>query len=226
MKKIFLWLAALSLTLGACSSLSPQAQPAASPAPAIQEADIQATVAVQVEQTVASLPTPTLLPSGTPFVITATSAPTNTQQPPTSTVTQEPTQPTLTAALSTGSAVAAATGTLPAATTPLPTINTTPTGTSHYQYYGTMPPDLPSGNVTLFNKSKLEAYISLQCTTKDGYSTVIEYPVGGSTINTKAPAGQYFYVVWVGGEQFTGSFRLDKLQDKKIFMYKNRVEVK
>ena len=54
--------------------------------------------------------------------------------------------------------------------------------------------------------SKTDAYISLQCTTNDGYVTVIEYPLGGSRVEHSAPAGQYVYVAWVGGRKFTGSF--------------------
>jgi len=89
-----------------------------------------------------------------------------------------------------------------------------------------MPPNLPSGNIALLNMSKVEAYISLQCTTNDGYVTVIEYPVGGSRVNTSAPAGRYIYVAWVGGQKFTGSFKLDKFQDLKLTIYKNRIEIK
>ena len=74
--------------------------------------------------------------------------------------------------------------------------------------------------------SKRDAYISLQCSTLDGYETVIEYPVGGSTINTSAPAGQYVYVAWIGGKKFSGSFKLGKLEELKILMYKDHVEVK
>jgi hypothetical protein len=74
--------------------------------------------------------------------------------------------------------------------------------------------------------SKAEAYISLQCTTNDGYVTIIEYPVGGSTVNTSAPAGRYVYVAWVGGQKFTGNFKLGKLQDLTIIMYKDRVAIK
>lgn len=89
-----------------------------------------------------------------------------------------------------------------------------------------MPPNLPSGSVALYNKSKADAYISLQCATIDGYVTVVEYPVGGSTVGAKVPAGEYVYVAWIGGKKFTGSFKLGKFQDRRIYMYKDRVEVK
>jgi hypothetical protein len=229
MKKMLFVFTALCFTLSACipAAFRPQAT---SPAPVLP--DIQATVAVQVEQTVQSMPTPSLAPSNTPVVITATSAPTQTQLPPTSTATitatQNPPQSTLTATLGTSAATmtAGTAGTLPFTATANPSLSATPTGTSHYQYYGTMPPNLPSGNISLINMSKRDGYISLQCTTTDGYTTVVEYPVGGSTVNAKIPAGQYYYVAWVGGQQFSGSFKLGKSQDRKILMYKDRIEVK
>jgi hypothetical protein len=224
MKKMFIMLSALCFILSACipAALQPQAT---SPAP-VSDTDIQATVAVQVEQTIQSLPTLTPAPSNTPVIITATSAPTQTatQVIPTSTTTA--TQATLTV-VGTGTIVPAGTaGTLPSTATSIPVMSATPVGTAHRRYYGTMPPNLPSGSIVMLNMSKADAYISLQCTTSEGYVTVIEYPVGGSTVGTSAPAGQYVYVAWIGGKKFTGSFKLGKLQDRKIIMYKDRVEVK
>ena len=226
MKKMLFLLTALCFTLSACipAVLQPQA---ASPAPA-SEINIQATVAAQVEQTIQALPSPTLAPSNTPVVMTATSAPTQTLVIPTSTATQTPTLQTVTATLGTGTVTltVGAAGTLPFTATSNPSVGVTPTGTSHYQYYGTMPPNLPSGKVVLSNMSKTDAYISLQCTTRDGYVTVIEYPVGGSRISTSAPAGRYVYVAWIGGKKFSGNFKLDKSQEVIIRMYKDRVEIK
>jgi hypothetical protein len=89
-----------------------------------------------------------------------------------------------------------------------------------------MPPNLPSGKVVLSNMSKRDAYISMQCTTPEGYTTVVEYPVGGSRISARIPAGSYSYVAWVGGKQFTGAFNLKKSEEVVIRMYKDRVEVK
>jgi hypothetical protein len=177
-----------------------------------------------VEQTLQSLPTPTLAPSDTPVVMTASSTPTQTIPAPTPTETQNPTLLTLTATLGTGTVTLSA-GTTGTAT-PNPASGVTPTETNHYQYYGTMPPNLPFGNITLINMSKRDAYISLQCTTKDGYTTIIEYPVGGSRISTKAPAGKYVYVASVGGKKSTGSFKLDQSQDLRIIIYKDRIEIK
>jgi hypothetical protein len=226
MKKMLFLFAVLCLPLSACVPAALRPQAATSPAP-ISEADIQATVAIAVEQTLQSLPSPTLVPpSNTPVMMTATSVPTQVTTTPTET--QNPLLLTLTATLGTGTVIAGAAGTATLnSNTPTPALGiTTPTGTNHYQYYGTMPPDLPSGKIWLKNMSKVDTYISLQCTTKDGYVTVIEYPVGGSTVNTNAPAGRYVYVAWIGGKKFTGNFKLDKFQDLTILMYKDRIQIK
>lgn len=226
MKKILALFAAVCFTLSACIPDALQPQPVASPA-SISDADIQATVAAQVAQTVESLPTPTLLPSSTPFVITATNIPTLTPLPSTSTNTPSLTPSPSSVTPGTVTAVSSATSVASAlASTGTADPGATATGTAHYQYYGTMPPDLPSGKVVLSNMSKRDAYISMQCTTPDGYVTIIEYPVGGSRVNARIPAGNYFYVAWVGGKQFTGSFNLKKSEEVVIRMYKDRVEVK
>jgi hypothetical protein len=158
--------------------------------------------------------------------MTATSTPTQAATTPTET--QNPVLLTLTATLGTGTVTltAGAAGTLPFTTTPNPAFSVTPTETNHYQYYGTMPPNLPSGYISMINMSKADVYISLQCTTQDGYVTIIEYPVGGSRVSTSAPAGKYVYVASVGGKKITGNFRLDKLQDLTLIIYKDRIEIK
>jgi hypothetical protein len=229
MKKMFFLLAMLGFTLSACMPAALQKPQAVNPAP-ISDTDIQATVAIAVQQTLQSLPTPTLAPSETPVVTTATNTqtPTSTQPTPTLTVTQNPALLTLTATLGTGTVtlIAGTVGTLPFTATPNPAFSITPTATNHFQYYGTMPPNLPSGTVWLRNMAKAEAYISLQCTTQDGYVTIIEYPVGGSTVRAAAPAGRYTYVASVGGKKFTGNFKLGKLQELTITMYKDRITVK
>ena len=80
MKKIFFLFAALCFAVSACMS---PATPQAGPTP-LSDADVQATVAFQVEQTLQSLPTATLAPSNTPVVLTSTSTstPTRQRQPP------------------------------------------------------------------------------------------------------------------------------------------------
>ena len=237
MKKLFFLVTALGFILSSC--LPAMLQPQATAAPVLVE-NLEATAAILSQQTLQALPTQTVVPSNTAVITTPTETPTQA----TPTETQNPILLTLTATLGTGTVAAGSetpllgtlgtptvtiTGTLPITITPSVTLNPaisfTSTGTAHPQHYGTMPPNLPYGEVTLINKSKAEVYISLQCTTKDGYFTVIEYPVK-SIVTTKAPAGKYVYVVWVGGRKIVGNFALGKSQDLTINIYKDRVGIK
>ena len=235
MKKLFFLVTALCLILSACLPAPTQPQ-ATSPAP-----NLVATADILSQQTLQALPTQTVALSITPVI--ATPAPSDTPtQATTSTETQNPILLTLTATLGTGTAAISSetsllgtpgaptvTGTLPLTTTPSntpnPAFSITPTGTPHKQYSGTMPPDLPFGDITLINKAKAEVYISLRCVTKDNYVTIIEYPVKG-TITTRAPLGQYTYVTWVGGRKIIGNFSLTSTKDLTIKIYRDRVEIK
>lgn len=235
MKKMFFLLIALCFTLSACTSLTTLQPQATSPAPS-SETDLQTSVAISVEQTLQALPSPTLAPSNIPVVMTDTSTPKQATPTPIPTETQDMLLLTLTATLGTGTVASGTTAAI--ALTATPTVgasNTstvtpnpaspTPTETLHPQHYGTMPPNLPFGQIMLINKSKAEVYISLQCTTKDGYTTIIEYPVGRQ-IEINAPAGKYVYVAWVGGNKIIGKFGLDKSQGLTLTIYKDRIEIK
>lgn len=222
MKKIYALGIVLILTLGACLPAAVQ-QPEATPlAPA--SLDLEATVASSVQQTLQALPTLTLAPRNTPVLITATQTVTQ----PTPTDTQNPILLTLTATLGTGTPLTSVTGipgTATQAVTANPAFSPTVTETAHFQYYGTMPPYLASSKITLNNKSKSEVYISLQCTTSEGYTTIIEYPVDHQ-IETNVPVGKYVYVAWVGGKKITGKFVLDNDQDLIINIFKDHLEIK
>jgi hypothetical protein len=227
MKKPLFVVLILSLALSACLPAFLQQQPAANnstgeaPQVNIQEtaAAMAGTMAVQ---TIAALPTPTLVAPSKVVAI-----------PPTSTVpaTINPGILVTTTMLTSSATATAVTGT---ATTPLNTATQTPTPgsglatptvTLHVRYYGTLPPKLPYGFITLSNKSKAEAYISLQCTTTDGYTTILEYPVKG-TFDVNAPTGKYMYVAWVGGNKMTGDFSLSRRQELFITLYKDEVSIK
>ena len=229
MKRLLFLVIALGLTLSACSPA-----PATSPAPDSVQ-NLEATAAILAQQTLQSLPTPTIVPSNTPVVTTSTPTDIPTQAS-TSTETQNPILLTLTATLGTGTVAASGEaslsgtpGTLPLTTTPSntpnPAISITPAETSYPQYSGTMPPNLPYGEIKLINKSKAEVYISLRCVTKDDYVTIIEFPVKGY-VTTRALAGQYTYVVWVGGNKLVGSFSLAKSEDLTINIFKDRVGIR
>lgn len=195
----------------------------------ISEADLQATAAILAQQTLQSLPTATIAPSDTPVVMTVTE--TIVQNTPTET--ENPILLTLTATLGTGTVTAnyesPVIGTLPFTITPSATANpvfsATPTQTAEPQFYGTLPPKLPFGNIRLLNKAKADVYISLRCVTREGYVTILEYPVK-SSVEAKAPAGKYTYVAWVGGRQFTGAFSLSIGQDMVINIFKDNIGIK
>ena len=101
----------------------------------------------------------------------------------------------------------------------------TPIWTLAIRTYGTLPPAVPFSYVTLINKAKAEAYISLQVTMPDGNYSIIEYPVEGR-VRIKAPVGSYLYVAWVGGRKMVGEFRLKHNDDLSITLFKDSVVIK
>ncbi len=225
MKRLSATLFMLSVVLGACLPLG--AQVAATPTPISVEA-LQATAAVLSQQTLWAIPSNTPLPTETPVILT----PTQTPLPETPTETPNPILLTLTATLGTGTVSPEAgteeitssemTATAAWAFVPGSADSTT---TPHPQFYGTLPPDLPYGYITLVNKAKVEVYISLRCVTTSGQVTILEYPVK-KRVEAMAPAGQYTYVAWVGGRQFNGAFSLSKDGLRTINIYKDKITIK
>ena len=91
--------------------------------------------------------------------------------------------------------------------------------------YGAVPPGTPTGKVKLINSANGEVYVSLQGTTNDGAETIHEYPVEGS-MDVTIPAGWYIYVAWVGGEKYSGQFKLGGGSGQTIIFYSNKVVLK
>jgi hypothetical protein len=211
MKKPLFVVLILSFALSACLPAFLQQQPA-----------VQETTAPMAVQITATLPTPTL--AGSTKVIALSPSPTG-YTTVTTDISATTTMPTSSA---TPTDVSYIFTTTPSSTpTPIPTIDgglATATAPLRVRFYGTLPPDLPSGSLMLSNKSKAEAYLSLQCTTSDGSTTIMEYPVRG-TFGISVPAGQYVYVAWVGGKKMTGKFSLGKQQELHITLYKDKVRV-
>jgi hypothetical protein len=116
------------------------------------------------------------------------------------------------------------TGTVNVPTATLAVGQVTPIWTLAIRTYGTLPPAVPFSNITLVNKAKAEAYISLQVTMPDGEYSIIEYPVEGR-IKIQAPVGSYLYVTWVGGRKMVGEFRLKNDDDLTITLYRDRVVI-
>jgi hypothetical protein len=194
----------------------------------VSNVDTQATIDAKVRQsqaqTQAALPSlTTVLPtaSGTPVVLaspttefTATStftpAPNLTTTP--ATATNGPANNTTTTATATATKSVSSSG------------SATVTPTLGILKYGTLPPAVPYANIKIFNKSKAQAYISLQNDAVGRSDTILEYPVK-KEVHTKAPLGYYVYVVWVGGREITGEFYLNDGDDLTIVIYKDKVTV-
>jgi len=218
MKK-FLILTLVAVIASSCSALLPAHPPG-------DNVDTQATIDAKVressEQTQAAQPSPTTAPptdTATPVIASSPTA------QATEATTEEPTStpaPNLT--------------TTPATTTSGPTQadvtetatllsgQPTMTPTLGILTYGTLPPAVPSAKITLLNKSKTQAYISLQNRPPDGEVAILEYPVE-KQVKVSAPLGYYLYVVWVGGRKIVGEFRLHDNDDLTITIYKDRVEI-
>ena len=213
MKKILLAVAVV-FAIGGCLPFTP----APNPTPIV---DVAATSAANIQTAVAQ--TLTALPTATSAPPSATSASLASDTPSASPTTATITEPAVTGTFD------VATGTNVSGT-PSTSIPTLPAGqvsaawTLAVRTYGTLPPQVPFAHITLINKAKAEAYISLHVDL-DGSNTVIEYPVTGTT-TIRAPLGFYRYVTWVGGRQMVGEFRLHEEQDLTIILYKDRVVIK
>jgi hypothetical protein len=170
--------------------------------------------------TAAPTETQTALPTETPVPVTETF--TSTPEPLLNpTITLLPAEDlTAATASATVEAVGVPTNT-PTAISSFPS-SVTPTPTNGILTYGTLPPAVPFNTITLWNRSKVEAYISLQ--QQDGKQAIIEYPVRGQ-ISVDIPLGSYLYVAWVGGNKMTGSFKIDRSDSLTIVLFKDKIVV-
>jgi hypothetical protein len=217
MKRAVLF-AALILATAACLPLTP-APPPSTPAVVDNAGTAEAMLQTAIAQTLAVLPTDTPPPP----VSSATSI-----SEMFLTLTPDVAMTATQAAIDT--AQFASTGTFEAPTaTPWsvagPGGSPTTTHTPAVLTYGTLPPAVPFASITLVNRAKTQAYISLQVTTAQGGPTIMEYPVHGR-IEIEAPVGQYLYVAWVGGRKMVGEFRLRQEDDLEILLYRDRIEIK
>lgn len=222
MIKRILFVVALGSFLSACLPAFSESQSGPTPVP---DEVLRLTAAALSEQTLAALPTQSPIPTETPVILSP--EPTATQPSPTET--ENPVLLTLTATL----LAATSTPGTPGAETPGGSETAVASGqaaaTSGTPFsggaVGTQAPFLPYGTIKFFNKSDADAYISLRCVTREGYVTLLEYPVN-KNLSISAPAGSYTYVAWVGGAQFDGSFKMDKDGFVTITFYKNRINIK
>lgn len=185
---------------------------------------VDALLKTAVAQTLTAQPTITSAPlsdtpiaTDTPISFVEASPIPSTSESATFTSTSIPDLTTTPATATSGPADSISTATLPAVpSTLIPTLT--------IRTYGTLPPAVPSGDITLVNKAKTQAYISLQVTSIDGRYAIIEYPVVGK-ISIKAPTGFYLYVAWVGGNKMVGNFRLSGNEGLSIILYKDKVVI-
>ena len=212
MKKIVFSILALALATLACST-SDFTQTVVPPTPTF---DIRQPDKALTQQ--AALAKPTTASVNDTF--TATESPPEATATDTSTFTPEPNLTTTPATSTSGSvdSTSSASSTPTTSQAEAPTL----TPTLGVLTYGTLPPPAPFSTVTLINKSKAQAYISLQNYPADGNATILEYPVG-KRVEVKAPLGNYVYVAWVGGKKITGSFVLHRGNGITITIYKDKV---
>ncbi len=216
MKRITVAVAVMFL-LAACSAL-PSIPSLAQPTANIDvAATSQANVQISVAQTLTAQPTLTTAPvtDAATFPVTSPTLPVSDTPLPTDS--PIPNLTTTPATATSGPDSIVSTPTLVAG-------QATPTWTLAVRTYGTLPPKVPFAHITLINKAKTEAYISLHVDLS-GSNTVIEYPVKG-TITIAAPLGYYRYVAWVGGRQMLGEFKLHNGDELTITLYKDRIEIK
>jgi hypothetical protein len=211
----------LAVLLSGCQGIF---TPTAAPGPTIDSAATSdALFKTAVAQTLTARPT---LPSA-PITDTATLPPGSPVVPDTDTP-PVPATPTFTLPPDVATSVPTGTNEVPTATGGPATLvpgQVTAIWTLAVRKYGTLPPAVPYSHITLVNKAKAEAYISLHVDMPGGRNTVIEYPVEG-TIKIEAPVGPYTYVAWVGGRKMVGEFRLSHDDDLTIVLYRDKVVVK
>jgi hypothetical protein len=220
MKKTVILASTVVLLLGACvlpAVPNPNVGSTPNTGPTADvDATVNAILSTSFAQTLTAQP---ILPTDTPTPVIEVSPTLGMSDTPTATFTTTPDLTTTPATATGGPSSATSTATLAAANpaTSIPTLT--------IRLYGTLPPAVPSSDIRLINKSKTEAYISLQVTSPDGRYAVIEYPVTG-TIDIKAPLGSYLYVAWVGGRKMVGNFRLHGNESLSITLYRDKVIIK
>ena len=214
MKKILI-LTLLAVFASSCGIL----QPVQDPASGIDtQATIDALVRTSAAQTLAAQPSPTTVPTETATPVLA-SSPTTEVLTDMSSSTPLPNLTTTPATATSGPE--GSTSTLAVSTSGNPTL----TPTLGILKWGTLPPAVPSAKITLLNRSRTQAYISLQNRPPDRQVAILEYPVERQ-VNVNAPLGYYLYVVWVGGRKIVGEFTLHNNDELTITIYRDRVEIK
>ena len=229
MKRSFLNLASLlALLFSACSQI-PGLTPTPGTGPTVNPDDQFQTAVAQTLTARATLPSGSVTETATvssPVVsATDTATPIAPAMTDATAVTSTPIVDLSATSVTATANIATATG-IPGNLTSTSTLaaGVTPIWTLAVRTYGTLPPAVPSSHITLVNKAKTEAYISLQVTMPDGKYSILEYPVEGN-ITIQAPVGSYLYVAWVGGRKMVGEFRLRNDDDLTITLQRDRIVI-
>ena len=223
MKRLALASLVLFLAMMACS-------PFAIP---LSAADSQATsmALIETQAALTMAAKPTLVPSNTPQPTatmlvppsaTSTSAPTET-----STATLEgaaSASPTVTVEGSTTTPSATASPTASATATFSGTITATLTFTPGALIYGTIPPEVPYGYVTLKNLSNDMVYIAFRCAMTNGLTSLLEYPVY-SVVKEKMPTGVCQWTAFVKNQEFKGELHVKKFEEYTFTFKPKKVTV-
>ncbi|HEX9387386.1 MAG TPA: hypothetical protein VF918_13770 [Anaerolineales bacterium] len=213
----------LALSLGACSQIPGfTPTPGTGPTTDLFQTAVAQTLTAQPTLTTVSITDSPTIPVALPSLVLAASDTPSATFTPATPVTDLTTTPITATSGPTTTTVPPANVT---ATATLPAGQVTAVWTLAVRTYGTLPPAVPFSQITLINKAKTEAYISLQVTMPDGKYSIIEYPVEGS-VKIQAPIGSYLYVAWVGGNKMVGNFRLHHSDDLSITLYKDKVVIK
>ena len=99
----------------------------------------------------------------------------------------------------------------------------TPTEISTPLSYGKVSSGAPMANIELSNKANADVYVSLQGTARDGTNIIREYPVSG-TFDKTIPAGFYYYVAYVGGQEYSGAINLPGGSSHSITFHSHEVD--
>lgn len=220
MKRLAFFALLAAMIASSCSVLQTGQNPASE---VDTQATIDAIVQAAAEQTrAAAQPSPTTAPPSQTAVQPPAASPTPSAAPVTATNVPPSSTPAPNLTTTPGTATSGPTQNVTATAAKPGTLTLTPT--LGVLTYGTLPPAVPSARVTVINKSRAQAYISLQNYPANKEQAFLEYPVEGR-VKINAPLGYYIYVVWVGGRQFVGEFRLHKNDDLTITIYKDKVEI-
>lgn len=231
-KTVLVLVSMLALLVSACSQI-PGFTPTPGTGPTVDPNSQFQTAVAQTLTARATLPAGSVTDTATATLASPTLPATDTPTPvlavtdtPTVAVTATPSIDLSATAITATGGFGTATN-IPGNATPSPTLvpgQVTPIWTLAIRTYGTLPPAVPFSIITLVNKAKAEAYISLQVTMPDGKYSILEYPVEGR-VKVQAPVGSYLYVAWVGGRKMVGEFKLGHDDGMTITLYKDRVSI-